>query len=101
MFKIIVDAITGRKTVKNGTKLCACGCGERISANKELKFGHEMPIAAPPEALEEPGPAKRTRKPRTVTAKSTGATEPKPRKPRAKKVLVVPAAEAPVAVGII
>lgn len=25
-----------------GTKLCACNCGERISMNKEFKYGHPL-----------------------------------------------------------
>lgn len=66
---------------ESGSKFCGCGCNQRISANKELKFGHFMPIVAEEPAAE---PVKKTRKPRAKKEDAV-ATEPKTRKPRAKK----------------
>ncbi len=67
---------------ENGSKLCGCGCGQRISANKELKFGHEMPIPEPVEAE----PVKKTRKPRAK--KEAGETKVKRTVVGRKKVTV-------------
>jgi hypothetical protein len=67
----------------NGSKLCGCGCNQRISANKEFKFGHVIRVA-------EPAPMKTARKPRAK--KEATAEKPKAvRKPRTKKTEEVPA----------